>query len=266
MEPQRVVEAGHLHELLPHRNPVGQHGGGQQAEVRGVGEDVLVQRGDVRQRAIGAEPDVLDRLAGLGVVGVVGADRADLDGLGAEELVTHPLGQQVDIALGQLQLARQVLRSRYVGHGDLVLEAALVLLEGRAAGEDLLALLDRRDPAGAEAAAVAHPLHRVDHRQAGVAGAQEVAMQRVHMALRLHRLARRRQRLAQHLAAEQLAEAEVLADAAEQVLLDGFEAQQGDQFVEHLGHGVLLSKARRRIGRAAVFIVRGGPSSAAGGK
>ncbi|MNN40902.1 hypothetical protein D3C81_1549930 [compost metagenome] len=67
----------------------------------------------------------------------------------------------------------------------------------------------------------------------------------MHVALVFHCLAGGGEGLAEHLAAEQLAEAEVLADATEQVFFDGFEAQQGDQFVEHLGHGNLLCKGCR---------------------
>ncbi|MCY1338606.1 hypothetical protein D9M69_244680 [compost metagenome] len=261
-----MVEAGHLHEPLPDRHAVGEHGGGQQAEVRSVGEDVLVDRRDVRKAAVGAEPDVRHRLARTRVERVPHGDRADLDGLGAEELVAHALGQQVRILLRQFQLARQVLRPRHLGHGQLMLEAFFVLLEGRAAGEDLLALLDRGDAAGAEAAAIAHPVHRVDHRQAGVARTQEVAVEGMHVALRLHRLAGGRKGLAEHLAAEQLAEAQVLADAAEQVLFDGFEAQQRDQFVEHLGHDVLLCKAAAPVMAGAVFVVRDRPAALSGAR
>ncbi|MCY1350556.1 hypothetical protein D9M69_367920 [compost metagenome] len=221
---------------------------------------------DVRQAAVGAEPDVLDRLARLGVVRVLRGDRADLDGLGAEEFVAHPLGEQVGVLPGDFQLAGQVLRARHPGHAQLVLEAFLVLLEGGAAGEDLLALLDGGDAAGAEAATVADPLDRVDHRQAGVARTQEVAVEGMHVALRLHRLAGGRKGLAEHLAAEQLAEAQVLADAAEQVLFDGFEAQQGDQFVEHLGHGNLLCKAAAPVMAGAVVVGQDRPAASSGAR
>ncbi|MDT4861373.1 hypothetical protein FQZ97_959750 [compost metagenome] len=147
-----------------------------------------------------------------------------------------------------------------------MLEAFLVLLEGGAAGEDRLALLDGGDAAGTEAAAIAHPVHRVDHRQAGVARTQEVTVEGVHVALGFHRLAGGGEGLAEHLAAEQLAEAEILADAAEQVFFDGFEAQQGDQFVEHLGHGNLLCKAAAPVMAGAVVVGQDRPAASSGAR
>ncbi|MCY1559041.1 hypothetical protein D9M68_960340 [compost metagenome] len=116
------------------------------------------------------------------------------------------------------------------------MEALLFVLERGAAGEDRLAFLDRRHPPSAEAATIAHTVDLVDHRQRGIARAQEIAMQRMHMAIRLDCLAGRRHTLAEHLAAEQLAETQVLTDATKEVLLDGFQAQQGDQFVQYLTH------------------------------
>lgn len=54
-------------------------------------------------------------------------------------------------------------------------------------------------------------------------------------------------------ASQTVAETEVLADAAEQVFLDGFQAEQGHQFIEHFGHAVSPSDTRpgRRRGRPA---------------
>ena len=63
-------------------------------------------------------------------------------------------------------------------------------------------------------------------------------MHGVHVARLLDRLAGRRDALAKHLAAEQLTKTEILAAATEQVFLDLFQAQQRDQIVEYLGHGV----------------------------
>ncbi len=217
---------------------MGLHRGGKETEVRGVGQQVLVQRRDVRQLAVGTEPEVLHRFVGLRVVGVVLGDRTNLDGLRIQQLVADALGNPLGALAGQLQFRRQIIRANHLGHLDLVVETFLVVLEGAAQGEDRLAFLDRGDPAGAEAAAVAHPVHLVHHRHAGVAGTQEVAVHGVYVAIVLHRLAGRRQRLPQDLAAIELAEAEILAHAPEQVLLDGFQAQQSHQVVQYLGHGV----------------------------
>ncbi len=193
MEPQRMIEAGNLHVTLPHRFAVGQQRSGQQAEVRGVGQHVFVQGRDIGQVAVRAKPGVLHRVARLGVERVALGDRADLDRLGAQHLVANSLGQLVGHGPGQLYFSGQVFRADHLGHLRLVLEPFLVVLERGAAGEDRLALLNRRHPPGAEAAAIAHAVHRIHHRQAGIARAQEVAMQRMHMACILDRLAGRRQ-------------------------------------------------------------------------
>jgi hypothetical protein len=62
-------------------------------------------------------------------------------------------------------------------------------------------------------------------------------MERVHQAIDRHGARRRRQRLAEHLAAEHRGPAQVLALSAIQVLLDLLEREQGDQIVEDAGHG-----------------------------
>jgi hypothetical protein len=58
-------------------------------------------------------------------------------------------------------------------------------------------------------------------------------VQRVHRAVGADGLGRGRQRLAQHLAAEDRAPAEVLAAAAEQVAVEAFEGEQIDERGEH---------------------------------
>ncbi|MNE69860.1 hypothetical protein D3C80_1656110 [compost metagenome] len=75
-------------------------------------------------------------------------------------------------------------------------------------------------------------------------------MQRMHMAGVLDRLAGRRQGLAQHLPTVQLAEAQVLATPTEQVLLDGFEAQQVDQVVQHMTHWGFSSQGNTSLQRS----------------
>ncbi|MCY1420420.1 hypothetical protein D9M71_360410 [compost metagenome] len=121
-------------------------------------------------------------------------------------------------------------------HLALVFEAFFVVLERRTARKDGLALLHRRHSAGAETAAIAYPVHLIHHRQAGIARAQEITMQRVHVAVLFHGLAGRRERLPQYLPAVQLAKTQVLATPTEQVFLNGFQAQQIDQIVQHMAH------------------------------
>ncbi len=126
-----------------------------------------------------------------------------------------------------------------------MLVARFLGLERGDAGEDGLPLLDRADPSRGEAAAIAHAIDVVHHRLVRVTGTQEIAVQRMHMALRRHRLAGSGDHLAEHLPAEQLGKAEVLAGATEQVFLDAFQGQQIDQGVEYLGHFGILDKGGR---------------------
>ncbi|KAG0740209.1 hypothetical protein G6F24_017091 [Rhizopus arrhizus] len=63
-------------------------------------------------------------------------------------------------------------------------------------------MLDRGDPAHREAAAIAGTVHVVDDRVVDVAGAQEIGVQRMHVAAVVDRSLRRGQCLAQHLPAE----------------------------------------------------------------
>ncbi|MCY1183832.1 hypothetical protein D9M73_244820 [compost metagenome] len=119
--------------------------------------------------------------------------RADFDGLRAQQLVADTLGNQVGMLAGQLLFRRQVLRADHLRHLRLVLEALFVVLERRAEEEDRLALLDRRDPPGAEAATVAHAVDVVDHRHAGITGPQEIAVHGMHVAGFLQSLAGGRQ-------------------------------------------------------------------------
>ena len=236
MEPQRVIEAGDLHVFLPHGLAMGQQRGGQQAEVRGVGQQVFMQRRRVRQGTVGTKPHVLDRVGRLRVERVFFGDRAHFNGLGAQQLVAHVLGDQVRTLLGQLQLRRQVFRAHYHRHGGLVLEALFVVLERGRAGEDRIALLNRGDTTRAETATVAHAVHRIHHRQRGIARAQKITVQGMHMPRFFYGLAGRRQRLAEHLAAEQLAKAQVLAAAAKEVFLDRLQGQQVHQIFQYLAH------------------------------
>ena len=117
-----------------------------------------------------------------------------------------------------------------------MLAAFLILLERCGQEEDRLAVLDRGDAAHGEGLAVAGAVHVVDDRRLDVARAQEVGVDRVHVALAVgvqagaERLLRGRQGLAQHLAAEDVLGADVAALAAEEVVLEALEAEQVDQF------------------------------------
>src|SRR6185312_7008677 len=99
-------------------------------------------------------------------------------------------------------------------------------------------MLDRLDAAHGKTVSVAGTIDVVDDRCLDVARAQEIRMQRVRGPRGIDRLLRRRKRLAEHLAAEHVAGADVAALAAEQVVFKAFELQQFDQFGDvRLGHG-----------------------------
>src|SRR5665809_65154 len=74
-------------------------------------------------------------------------------------------------------------------------------MEGGAHGEDRLSVLDGHHTAGGEAAAVADTVDLVDDRHRGVAGTQEIGMQRMREAA-LDRANSSDQRLPDHLPAE----------------------------------------------------------------
>ena len=103
------------------------------------------------------------------------------------------------VALDACSLFDQLLRGLDIGHGELMLEACLLAMEGGAAEEDGLAILDGTDASGREAAAITHAINLIDDRLVGIARAQEVAMQRVDLAFDRYRACRCGQRLSEYL-------------------------------------------------------------------
>ena len=117
--------------------------------------------------------------------------------------------------------------------------------------EDRLAVLDRDDAAGGEAAAVAQPVDVVEDRRFRVAGTKEVGVQRVHEAERvLDRSGGRDEGLAGDLTAEHALAVLLRRHASEQVDLDRFQVEQVDQIVErsvvvaHPDHRVMAPPRR----------------------
>lgn len=132
--------------------------------------------------------------------------------------------------LGRQRAVRlDVFRLRHLGHLVLVLGTGFGLLERSRAEEDHLAVLDRGDPAHREAAAITGAVHVIDDGVVDVAGAQEIGVQRMHVATVVDRGLCRRQRLAQHLAAKHVLGADVAALPAEQVVLQPLQREQVDQ-------------------------------------
>ena len=143
---------------------------------------------------------------------------------------------------------------RHLGHVELVFAAGLDLLERGGEHQDRLAVLDRGHPAHRKAVAIAGAIDVEDDRRGDVAGAQEIGVQRMHAAAVLDGLLRRRQRLAEHLPAEHVLGADVAALAAEQVVFQALEREQGDEFgYDGFGHGGSATGAA---------IVQSGPGTA----
>src|SRR5882757_10291741 len=90
--------------------------------------------------------------------------------------------------------------------------------------EDRVAVLDRGDPPGRIALAVTQALDLVDDRDFGIAGQDEIAMQRMRQPA-FDGAAGRYHRLSDHLAAEYPLPGRFRAVAAKQVHLDRFEIE-----------------------------------------
>ena len=102
--------------------------------------------------------------------------------------------------------------------------------------------LDGHDPAGGKTFAVADTVHIVDHGQGRIAGPEKIGVQAVGFSIRRHGLIGGRQGLAQHLAAENAAESQILALTAKDIFFDLLQFEQVQQFRQHLvfdanGHG-----------------------------
>src|SRR6185503_11592229 len=100
-------------------------------------------------------PDALHRLERLAADIVAQIYRPDLDRPLALPVAADDRRSAAEEQRLQIGLARQRLRHRHVGHGDLVIEPALLDLERYRHREDRLAVLDGDDAAGVEALAVA---------------------------------------------------------------------------------------------------------------
>ncbi len=97
-------------------------------------------------------------------------------------------------------------------------------------------MLHSDDAAGGEALPVARAVDVVHDRAADIARPQKIRLERMHEAIGRHRLLRRRQRLAQHLAAKHLAPAQILALATKQVLFDPLQREKPHQLLQHSAH------------------------------
>jgi hypothetical protein len=112
-------------------------------------------------------------------------------------------------------------------------QALLGKLERRRQREDRPAVLDRYHPASRKRLPVADPVDVVDDRHPRIAWPEEVRVQGVHAALDWHGAACRDQCLGRHLPTEDPCRGVRRADAAEKVVLNALQVQQGHQTVHH---------------------------------
>ncbi len=196
-----------------------------------------MQHGVRPDRPGGPEPDpgqrrvrvVVQGAALARVPGVADVERGPL----AVPVVPRPPGEagQHVAELGA------VLRRRHLRHRVLVVETVLGQVERGRHVEDRPAVLAGDHPAGAERAAVAGALDVVHDRHPGVAGPQEVGVQRVHRPTGVRRPRRGDQRLAGHLAAEHPLQRRLGLPPPEEAVVERLEVEQGEQLVDRLGHG-----------------------------
>src|SRR2546430_4648377 len=104
-------------------------------------------------------------------------------------------------------------------------------------GENRLPVLDGDHAAGGEALAVADAVDLVDDRHLGVAGEQEIGVQRVRRPPGdVHRAAGGDQRLPDHLSAEHALPTDLWRTPTEQVYLELLEIEDGEEIVNGRRH------------------------------
>ncbi len=136
----------------------------------------------------------------------------------------------------QIDFVFEIFRRRYVGHVELMAQTVFDGLERNRHVEDRDAVLHGDDTPRREAFAVANSVDDVQDRHRRIAGAQEIAVQRMRVALRRHRARRRDERLAEHLTAVDALPAFARARAAKMIDVDFFEIEQRDQTLQALLH------------------------------
>lgn len=233
-----MVEAGHLQARIERPPRMGHEPGAEQREIRRIGERALMHLlVAVRQRALGAEPEPLDRLDALFRRNVaLYADRTDLHWTLKAPETLHVRRRHAF----HLILARQLFRRRNVGHVDLMGEALFRIVERDAHGKDRLAVLYGDDIARGETAPVAYPVHLENDRYFRVAAEQEIAMQRMRQPV-FDGAPRRNQRLADDLSAENALPAILRAETPEQVDFELLKVEEIDKAGNVFSHGCAAS-------------------------
>ena len=231
VEPHAVVQAGaHEFGVVPARLVWGEDGV-EERHVGRVGRHAGVEERVVGELAVRPDPQALIGLSHLTGVPREVADVALVDGVGPVE----PLLQLVLPGLEALEEGGQGLGLGHVGHGDLVLQALLEVVEGGRQVEDRPPVLHGDDTPGREGASVSDPVDLVEDRHLRVTGSEEIGVQRMHPPV-LDGAARRHERLCGHLAAEDALAFLVGLDAPEDVHLNGLEVKQVDEELQGRAH------------------------------
>jgi uncharacterized protein len=193
----------------------------------------------------GSLPPARNQIACCRLERVPRLHRLELDRQFARHRVEHPVGNvrdRLQPVVVQVPCAAQLVRRRHFRHRLLVFEAGLLALERDDHRQDRLAILDRLHTPRREGAAVAHAVDFIDDRQAHVAGAQKVRVQRMRDTGG-NRAAGGHQGLADDLAAEHAFAAQVARLSAEQVDLKVLEVEQIDQILQNAIHDSRLQKS-----------------------
>ena len=154
-----------------------------------------------------------------------------------------PVAEEVPVGLHPFAERRQRFRVGDVGHRHLVLGPRLVGVKGGGQVEDGPAVLDGHHPAGGEGAPVADAVDLVEDRDGGIAGPQEVGVQRVHALVVVDCATCGHQGLTRDLAAEDPLALLVGTEASEDVDLDDLEVEQLDQRVQGLAQRKVASQS-----------------------
>ncbi len=241
VEPHAVVQAGAHQVLVAPAQFVWGEDRVHEGHVGRVGRHARVQQRIVGQCAVRPDPQALLGVPWFRRAPGELADVALVDRVWALE----PVGQfRVPIGLQSLVERRQALGLGHIGHGELVLQARVLVLEGGLEIEDGPPVLDGDHAARGERAPVADPVHLVEDGHGRVAGPEEVGVQRVHLAV-FDGAPGGHERLAGHLAAEDALAVLVGLDATEDIDLDRLEVQQVDEEVQVRAHAPMFAARRQ---------------------
>ena len=163
-------------------------------------------------------------------------DRANFDGALRRCNGTQHLRQFVGDGKRHFSLGPQRFRRRNIGHRVLMLETALIDLKRSGKTENGFALLDRDDSTRGKTFPVAQSVDLIKNRAADVTRAQKIPVQRMDRTILGSRLRRRRKRLTKNLPAKNRSPTEILAMTTEEIAIEAFQCEKGDEIGEDSLH------------------------------